>query len=148
MIDQLLPLVTVLASGTMRVFPENSDESLGKKEEPAGELVAQSSTSKLMSHFRVVSSWDLVQHAYRKDVEAGKFNNFDDPENEFIAIKKLETIFEHEIYCKRTLRELKIMRLLDHPNILSIQQILEPPKRQKDFKSLYLILDQMETDLG
>lgn len=105
----------------------------------------------LGTFFEVPENYEIVEGlgsgAYGC-VVAARDTNFDDPENEFIAIKKLETIFEHEIYCKRTLRELKIMRLLDHPNILSIQQILEPPKRQKDFKSLYLILDQMETDLG
>jgi mitogen-activated protein kinase 1/3/mitogen-activated protein kinase 6 len=37
-----------------------------------------------------------------------------------VAIKKIEKAFDHPIYTKRTLRELKIMRLLDHTNILGI----------------------------
>lgn len=42
------------------------------------------------------------------------------------AIKKVEKAFEHKVFALRTLRELKIMRLLDHDNILSIQSILMP----------------------
>ena len=33
---------------------------------------------------------------------------------ELVAIKKIEKAFEHKVFTQRTLRELKIMRLLDH----------------------------------
>ena len=33
-------------------------------------------------------------------------------ENNLVAIKKIEKAFEHKIFAQRTLRELKIMRLL------------------------------------
>lgn len=35
-----------------------------------------------------------------------------------VAIKKIEKAFEHKIFTKRTLRELKICRLLKHENVL------------------------------
>ena len=41
----------------------------------------------------------------------------EDPENNLIAIKKIEKAFEHKIFTKRTLRELKILRLLNHENV-------------------------------
>jgi serine/threonine protein kinase len=34
-----------------------------------------------------------------------------------VAIKKIEKAFEHKIFTKRTLRELKICRLLKHENV-------------------------------
>ncbi len=34
------------------------------------------------------------------------------PDKELVAIKKIEKAFEHRIFTKRTLRELKICRLL------------------------------------
>lgn len=37
-----------------------------------------------------------------------------------VAIKKIEKAFEHVIFTKRTLRELKIMRLLKHENVLGL----------------------------
>ena len=48
-----------------------------------------------------------------------------------VAIKKIEKAFEHKIFSLRTLRELKIMRLLDHENVLSIQPILPPESAAK-----------------
>lgn len=35
-----------------------------------------------------------------------------------VAIKKIEKAFEHKIFTKRTLRELKICRLLKHENVI------------------------------
>jgi len=37
--------------------------------------------------------------------------------SDLIAIKKIEKAFDHRIFTKRTLRELKIMRLCDHENV-------------------------------
>lgn len=39
-----------------------------------------------------------------------------------MAIKKIEKTFDHKIYAKRTLRELKILRLLQHENVLLFLQ--------------------------
>ena len=40
-----------------------------------------------------------------------------------VAIKKVEKAFEHKIYTKRTLREIKVARLMDHDNLLKIDTI-------------------------
>jgi serine/threonine protein kinase len=42
---------------------------------------------------------------------------------EMLAVKKIEKAFDHPTFTKRTLRELKIMRLLKHENILDISAI-------------------------
>jgi serine/threonine protein kinase len=42
-----------------------------------------------------------------------------DPENNHVAVKKIERAFEHAIFTKRTLRELKILRKLQHENVIS-----------------------------
>jgi serine/threonine protein kinase len=42
---------------------------------------------------------------------------------ERLAIKKIEKAFDHPTFTKRTLRELKIMRLMDHENILDVKSI-------------------------
>jgi len=41
-----------------------------------------------------------------------------DSEDSVVAIKKIEKAFEHKIFTKRTLRELKILRLLQHENVI------------------------------
>jgi len=42
---------------------------------------------------------------------------------ERVAIKKIEKAFEHSTFTKRTLRELKILRLLQHENVIGIKWI-------------------------
>lgn len=54
-----------------------------------------------------------------------------DPENNFVAIKKIEKAFEHKIFTKRTLRELRLLRLLKHENIIGINTILLPKSREE-----------------
>lgn len=69
----------------------------------------------------------------------------DEPEQ--VAIKKIEKAFEHVIFTKRTLRELRIMRLLTHENVLGLSNILLPESRQ-EFKDIYVVSELMETDLS
>jgi len=57
-------------------------------------------------------------------VVAAKDTGIEDENNNLVAIKKIEKAFEHKVFTLRTLRELKIMRLLNHENVLSIKSIL------------------------
>eukprot|EP01017_Pseudomicrothorax_dubius_P043921 TRINITY_DN7381_c0_g3_i3.p1 TRINITY_DN7381_c0_g3~~TRINITY_DN7381_c0_g3_i3.p1 ORF type:complete len:416 (+),score=128.33 TRINITY_DN7381_c0_g3_i3:135-1382(+) len=70
-----------------------------------------------------------------------------DQENNQVAIKKIEKAFEHKIFTKRTLRELRILRLLKHENIIAIRTIMLPKSREK-FDDIYVVYDLMETDLA
>lgn len=38
--------------------------------------------------------------------------------NEEVAIKKISNAFENRIDAKRALREIKILRHMDHPNVI------------------------------
>ena len=76
-----------------------------------------------------------------KDLEA------EDQENNLVAIKKIEKAFEHKVFAQRTLRELKIMRLLQHDNVIGVKTILKPASR-KEFKEIYVVNELMETDLA
>jgi serine/threonine protein kinase len=71
----------------------------------------------------------------------------EDPDDGMVAIKKIERVFEHKVFAQRTLRELKIQRLLQHENILSIQTILKPPSIDS-FDEIMLVTSLMQTDLG
>ena len=51
------------------------------------------------------------------------------------------------MFAQRTLRELKIMRLLQHDNVIGVKTILKP-KSRKDFKEIYVVSELMETDLA
>jgi len=84
----------------------------------------------LASRFELPSNYEIIDPvgsgAYGV-VVAAKDNTTQDEENNLVAIKKIEKAFEHKVFTLRTLRELKIMRLLSHENVLSIKCILQPP---------------------
>mmetsp|Transcript_36038 Transcript_36038/g.111522 ORF Transcript_36038/g.111522 Transcript_36038/m.111522 type:complete len:435 (-) Transcript_36038:136-1440(-) len=64
-----------------------------------------------------------------------------------VAIKKISNAFEHATYTKRTLREIRLLRLLQHDNVIRLRTLL-PPVKSDGFKDLYIISDLMETDLS
>jgi len=88
---------------------------------------------------------EIGQGAYAV-VVAATDKTIQPPLDSLVAIKKIEKAFEHKIYTKRTLRELKIQRNLDNENIMSIKNILLPESREK-FRDIYVVSELMETDL-
>ncbi len=66
--------------------------------------------------------------------------------NRPIAIKKIEKAFEDRLYTKRTLRELKLLRLMKHKNIIGLDTIMLPHSRDQ-FDDIYCVSELMQTDL-
>ncbi|XP_065176092.1 mitogen-activated protein kinase 1-like [Sycon ciliatum] len=64
---------------------------------------------------------------------------------ERVAIKKISP-FEHQTYCQRTLREIKILNRFSHENIINIQDLLRT-KEMADMKDIYIVQTLMETDM-
>lgn len=64
-----------------------------------------------------------------------------------VAIKKIPNAFDVVTNAKRTLRELKILKHFKHDNIIAIKDILRPTVPYGEFKSVYVVLDLMESDL-
>ncbi|KAM3395947.1 mitogen-activated protein kinase 19 [Capsicum galapagoense] len=65
---------------------------------------------------------------------------------EKVAIKKITDIFEHISDAIRILREVKLLRLLRHPDIVEIKRIILPPSR-REFRDIYVVFELMESDL-
>ncbi|KAI5073718.1 hypothetical protein GOP47_0011731 [Adiantum capillus-veneris] len=65
---------------------------------------------------------------------------------EEVAIKKIGNAFDNRIDAKRTLREIKLLRHMDHENIIVIKDIIQPPKRDQ-FNDVYIVYELMDTDL-
>ncbi|CAF2057095.1 unnamed protein product [Brassica oleracea var. botrytis] len=65
---------------------------------------------------------------------------------EKVAIKKINDIFEHISDALRILREVKLLRLLRHPDIVEIKSIMLPPSK-REFKDIYVVFELMESDL-
>ncbi|GJX77214.1 mitogen-activated protein kinase homolog NTF4-like protein [Tanacetum coccineum] len=66
--------------------------------------------------------------------------------NEHVAIKKIAYAFDNKIDAKRTLREIKLLRHMDHENVVAIRDIIPPPDRMA-FNEVYVAYELMDTDL-
>uniref|UniRef100_A0A8C9X914 Mitogen-activated protein kinase n=1 Tax=Sander lucioperca TaxID=283035 RepID=A0A8C9X914_SANLU len=62
-----------------------------------------------------------------------------------VAIKKISP-FEHQTYCQRTLREIKILLRFHHENIIGINDILRA-RHLDNMRDVYIVQTLMETDL-
>ncbi|GKA80951.1 mitogen-activated protein kinase 9 [Tanacetum coccineum] len=63
-----------------------------------------------------------------------------------VAIKKINDVFEHVSDSTRILQEIKLLRLLKHPDIVEIKHIMLPPLR-REFKDIYVVFEMMESYL-
>ncbi|KAF5200424.1 Mitogen-activated protein kinase [Thalictrum thalictroides] len=66
--------------------------------------------------------------------------------NEMVAIKKIANAFDNHMDAKRTLREIKLLRHLDHENVIGIRDVIPPPVRSA-FADVYIATELMDTDL-
>eukprot|EP00667_Euglena_gracilis_P031323 EG_transcript_45214 len=65
---------------------------------------------------------------------------------EKVAIKKCGSIFKYPEDGKRILREIKLMQIMNHRNILTILDVLAPTCR--DFEEVYMVMPCLDTDLS
>eukprot|EP00239_Pterosperma_sp_CCMP1384_P004229 CAMPEP_0197856538 /NCGR_PEP_ID=MMETSP1438-20131217/28748_1 /TAXON_ID=1461541 /ORGANISM="Pterosperma sp., Strain CCMP1384" /LENGTH=583 /DNA_ID=CAMNT_0043472023 /DNA_START=235 /DNA_END=1986 /DNA_ORIENTATION=+ len=65
---------------------------------------------------------------------------------EKVAIKKITDVFEHVSDATRILREIKLLRHFDHPDIVQIKHIMLPPSA-REFNDIYVVFELLETDL-
>ncbi|KAL0651555.1 hypothetical protein Bca4012_094246 [Brassica carinata] len=65
---------------------------------------------------------------------------------ERVAIKKINDVFDHVSDATRILREIKLLRLLRHPDVVEIKHIMLPPSR-REFCDIYVVFELMESDL-
>ncbi|CAN8255012.1 unnamed protein product [Cochlearia groenlandica] len=70
----------------------------------------------------------------------------DSETNEMVAMKKIANAFDNHMDAKRTLREIKLLRHLDHENIIAIRDVVPPPLRRQ-FNDVYISTELMDTDL-
>ena len=68
------------------------------------------------------------------------------PSNKKVAIKKETNIFDDLIDCKRIFRELKLLRLLKHPNVVRLLDV-RIDESVTEFNSISLVLELGEFDL-
>ncbi|PNH07865.1 Mitogen-activated protein kinase 15 [Tetrabaena socialis] len=65
---------------------------------------------------------------------------------EMVAIKKIQNVFDNVADAHRILREVTLLRLLKHPDVVDIKHIMLP-NDPNTFKDLYVVFELMESDL-
>ena len=63
-----------------------------------------------------------------------------------IAIKKVPNAYVDLIYCKRIVREIKLLKSFDHDNVIQLMDMIRPNAPTGD-EDIYMIFELMETDL-
>jgi mitogen-activated protein kinase 1/3 len=74
-------------------------------------------------------------------------HHFSEDKSKSVAFKKVEQAFDSHHLAALTYRDLKIMRLLDHDNLLKIKFICEI-ETFKDLEHFYVCMDHMPHDLS
>ncbi|XP_049282716.1 stress-activated protein kinase JNK-like isoform X1 [Anopheles funestus] len=64
-----------------------------------------------------------------------------------LAIKKLSQPFQDVTFAKRSYRELKLMRLVDHPNIIKLLYAYTPQQSLETFRDVYIFTELMDNNL-
>ena len=63
-----------------------------------------------------------------------------------VAIKHVSNIFDDIIDCRRLLREISILKYLDHPNVVKILEVIQP-NNLDTFNELYVVMEHAQSDL-
>jgi serine/threonine protein kinase len=71
----------------------------------------------------------------------------DGSERETVAIKKFFESFTHSIHARRTLRELRFLRCLQHENIVAIRTVFCSGPSRDRLDEIYVATEVMDTDL-
>ncbi|CAI5972184.1 unnamed protein product [Closterium sp. NIES-64] len=70
----------------------------------------------------------------------------DETTGEEVAIKKIGNAFNDRTDAKRTLRQILILRNMNHPNVIAIKDVIRPPNPQS-FQDVYIVYELMPEDL-
>ncbi|OQV25295.1 Mitogen-activated protein kinase 14 [Hypsibius exemplaris] len=65
-----------------------------------------------------------------------------------VAIKKLARPFQTTIHAKRTYRELRLLRHMNHDNVIGLLDVFTPERDLKDFNEVYFVTHLMGADLS
>ncbi|KZC07746.1 PREDICTED: mitogen-activated protein kinase 14B-like [Dufourea novaeangliae] len=65
-----------------------------------------------------------------------------------VAIKKLARPFQSAVHAKRTYRELRMLKHMNHENVIGLLDVFHPSSSLEDFQQVYLVTHLMGADLN
>ncbi|XP_077298255.1 mitogen-activated protein kinase dJNK isoform X6 [Arctopsyche grandis] len=72
---------------------------------------------------------------------------FDTVTQQNVAIKKLSRPFQNVTHAKRAYREFKLMKLVNHKNIIGLLNAFTPQRSLEEFQDVYLVMELMDANL-
>uniref|UniRef100_A0A158R8V0 Stress-activated protein kinase JNK n=1 Tax=Taenia asiatica TaxID=60517 RepID=A0A158R8V0_TAEAS len=73
---------------------------------------------------------------------------FDSVSQRKVAIKKLTHPFQNVTHAKRAYREIVLMKLVNHRNIISLLDAFSPQSTLDEFQDVYLVMELMDASLS
>lgn len=136
-----------MSTATTSSFPSNDPTSINLEEEEAKRITNdQTSTCELIKDQLFEVGPRYIDLKYIGEGAYGMVvSGYDNVTCQRVAIKKLSP-FEHQCFCQRTLREIKILARFKHENIINIQDIIRSSVFEQ-MKDIYLVQQLMECDM-
>ena len=110
---------------------------------------SSSSSCRAIDHTRITPAELHGRYTLVRYLGSGSYGHVHvarDSSGREVAIKKIVAIFDNLTNAKRLLREIKILRMLQHCNVISLREILPPVDPQR-FDDLLIVFEFVETDL-
>lgn len=125
------------SSSSAAAAPQAKPNNTAKSTDPAGQTISE---AELEGRFKVIrylgkGSYGTVFVA--EELATGKQ----------VAIKKIPKCFDNLTNAKRLLREIKILRMLSHHNVIGYRGLLAP-SIPATFNSLLIVFEFVDTDLA
>lgn len=125
------------SSSSAAAQPQAKPNNTAKSSDPAGQTISE---AELEGRFKVIrylgkGSYGTVFVA--EELATGKQ----------VAIKKIPKCFDNLTNAKRLLREIKILRMLSHHNVIGYRGLLSPSV-PATFNSLLIVFEFVDTDLA
>ncbi|XP_063282823.1 mitogen-activated protein kinase 12-like [Pelobates fuscus] len=67
---------------------------------------------------------------------------------ETVAIKKLLRPFQSQVHAKRAYRELRLLKHMNHENVISLINVFTPDESLENFQTFYMVMPFICLDLG
>ncbi|XP_037630057.1 STKc_p38 domain-containing protein [Sebastes umbrosus] len=99
------------------------------------------------------TTWDVpVRYATLKSIGSGAYGTvcsaIDQKTKEKVAIKKLYRPFQSLIHAKRAYRELRLLRHIQHENVICLLDVFTPDSTPEKFQTFYMVMPLVAKDLG
>uniref|UniRef100_A0A3Q3L9Q7 mitogen-activated protein kinase n=1 Tax=Mastacembelus armatus TaxID=205130 RepID=A0A3Q3L9Q7_9TELE len=99
------------------------------------------------------TTWEIPErYTSLRSIGSGAYGTvcsaIDQKTKERVAIKKLHRPFQSLIHAKRAYRELRLLRYIQHENVICLLDVFTPDSALEKFRTFYMVMPFVAQDLG